>query len=55
MVFQQDNNNGDEEESKWEASAIGRVTIEGRMNYQTVEKYFKFTCPLMAAEDLKIV
>lgn len=55
VICQQDNDINDEEDNKWEATAIGKVIIEGRMNYQTMEKWIGFTWPFITQEDMKII
>ncbi|XP_026451473.1 uncharacterized protein LOC113351753 [Papaver somniferum] len=56
IVQQEDNNKGKEvEEANWEASAIGKAIIEGRMSHDMVQKFIHFTCPFITAENLKIV
>ncbi|XP_026396607.1 uncharacterized protein LOC113291271 [Papaver somniferum] len=55
VVSHKDNNEGGKEKSNWEASAIGKVIIEGRMNYDTVARFIKFTWPFLTHEQLRIV
>lgn len=56
VIFQQDNNNEKEVKGNaWEASAIGKVIIKGRMNHDMVEKYIQFTWTFMSEEDRRIV
>ncbi|XP_026416709.1 uncharacterized protein LOC113312172 [Papaver somniferum] len=39
----------------WEASAIGKVIIEGRMSYDMVVQFIKFTWPFLTESDMQII
>lgn len=53
VVCNHENNNTEEEDPNWEAITIEIVIMEGRMSYQTIEKWICFTWPFISENKLE--